>query len=129
MNDHSISTLSIRDGRIRLMRGGAGNGMLMLHGAGGAGSWLPFMARLATRFDVIVPEHPGFGESDTPAWLDTIADLANFYLDFLDALDLDGVHLLGHSLGGWVASELAARNTTRPASLPLSAPPSLPLPT
>jgi pimeloyl-ACP methyl ester carboxylesterase len=119
MSDHSISTVSIRDCRIRLMRGGAGNPLLMLHGAGGAGTWLPFMARLATQFDVIVPEHPGFGESDTPAWLDTIADLANFYLDFLADLDLDGVHLVGHSLGGWVAAELAVRNTSRLASLAL----------
>ena len=77
------------------------------------------MARLAETFDVIVPEHPGFGESETPAWLDTIADLANFYLDFLDQLDLDGVHLVGQSLGGWIAAELAVRNTSRLASLTL----------
>src|SRR5262252_8130787 len=119
MSDHSISTLSIRDCRIRLMRGGACNPLLMLHGAGGAGTWLPFMSRLATQFDVIVPEHPGFGESDTPAWLDTIADLANFYLDFLETLDLRGVHLAGSSLGGWIAAELAVRNASRLASLTL----------
>src|SRR5262249_3108033 len=119
MSDHSISSLSIRDCRIRLMRGGAGNPLLMLHGAGGAGTWVPFMARLAPPFDRPVPERPAFGESETPAWLDTIADLANFYLDFLDALDLDGVHLVGHSLGGWVAAELAVRNSSRLASLTL----------
>ncbi len=77
------------------------------------------MARLAKKFDVIVPEHPGFGESDTPRWLDTVADLANFYLDFLEQLDLDGVHLVGSSLGGWIAAELAVRNTSRLASLTL----------
>ena len=76
------------------------------------------MARLARQFDVIAPEHPGFGESDTPAWLDTISDLANFYLDF-DQLDLRGVHLVGSSLGGWVAAELAVRNSSRLASLTL----------
>src|SRR5262249_53610181 len=88
MPDHAISTMSICDCRIRVMRGGTGTPMLFLHGAGGAGAWLPFMARLAKKFDLIVPEHPGFGESDTPPWLDNIADLANFYLDFLDQLDL-----------------------------------------
>ena len=46
-------------------------------------------------------------------------DLANFYLDFLDQLDLRGVHLIGSSLGGWVAAELAVRNATRLASLTL----------
>ena len=119
MTDHTISSMSIRDCRIRLMRGGSGSPLLLLHGAGGAGPWLPYMSRLAMKFDLIVPEHPGFGESDTPAWLDNVADLANFYLDFLDALDLDGVHLVGHSLGGWVAAELAVRNTGRLASLTL----------
>ena len=119
MADHSISTISIRDCRIRLMRGGSGSPLLFLHGGGGMGIWLPCMARLARQFDVIAPEHPGFGDSDTPPWLDTIGDLANFYLDFLDQLDLRGVHLVGSSLGGWVAAELAVRNATRLASLTL----------
>jgi pimeloyl-ACP methyl ester carboxylesterase len=119
MANHSISTISIRDCRIRLMRGGAGAPLLFLHGGGGMGIWLPSMARLAKKFDVIAPEHPGFGESDTPAWLDTIADLANFYLDFLDQLDLRGVHLVGSSLGGWLAADLAIRNCNRLASLTL----------
>jgi pimeloyl-ACP methyl ester carboxylesterase len=121
MADHSVSTISIRDCRIRVMRGGSGSPMLFLHGGGGAGSWLPFMSRLAATFDVIVSEHPGFGGSDTPPWLDTVPDLANFYLDFLEELDLDGVHLVGQSLGGWVAAELAVRNTSRLASLTLVA--------
>ena len=90
--------------------------LLFLHGGGGAGIWLPCMARLAKKFDVIAPEHPGFGASDTPPWLDTIGDLANFYLDFLEQLDLRGVHLVGSSLGGWIAAELAVRNT-QPARL------------
>jgi pimeloyl-ACP methyl ester carboxylesterase len=77
------------------------------------------MERLAKKFDVIVPEHPGFGASDTPDWLDNIADLANFYLEFLDQLDLREVHLVGSSLGGWIAAELAVRNATRLASLTL----------
>jgi pimeloyl-ACP methyl ester carboxylesterase len=103
------------------MRGGNGSPMLYLHGAGGGGIWLPFLSRLASKLDVIFPEHPGFGESDTPPWLDSIADLANFYLDFLDQLDLEGVHIVGHSLGGWIAAELAVRNSARLASLTLVA--------
>jgi pimeloyl-ACP methyl ester carboxylesterase len=119
MADHSISTVTVRDCGIRLMRGGSGQPLLFLHGGGGAPSWLPFLARLAAKFDVLVPEHPGFGQSETPSWLDSVSDLANFYLDFLDELDLHGVHLVGHSLGGWVAADLAVRNTSRLASLAL----------
>ena len=121
MADYSVSMIPVRDCRIRVMRAGSGSPLLFLHGGGGAGTWLPFMARLAETFDVIVPEHPGFGESETPPWLDTVSDLANFYLDFLKQLDLDGVHLVGQSLGGWVAAELAVRNTSRLASLTLVA--------
>jgi pimeloyl-ACP methyl ester carboxylesterase len=121
MDDYSSSMMSVRDCRIRLMRGGNGSPMLYLHGAGGGGIWLPFLSRLASKLDVIFPEHPGFGESDTPPWLDSIADLANFYLDFLDQLDLEGVHVVGHSLGGWIAAELAVRNSARLASLTLVA--------
>ena len=111
--------ISIDGCRIRLMRGGSGAPMLFLHGGGGVGIWLPCMARLAKKFDVLAPEHPGFGESDTPEWLDTIADLANFYLELLDQLDLRGVHLVGSSLGGWIAAELAVRIASRLASLTL----------
>jgi pimeloyl-ACP methyl ester carboxylesterase len=119
MADHSSSTVTIKDCRIRLMRGGCGHPVLFLHGGGGVPSWLPFLARLAAKFDVIVPEHPGFGQSETPIWLDSVSDLANFYLDFLDALDLRRVHLVGHSLGGWIAADLAVRNAGRLASLAL----------
>jgi pimeloyl-ACP methyl ester carboxylesterase len=119
MPEFSTSTITVRGCRIRLMRGGAGSPLVVLHGATGA-NWLPFMQKLAQKFDVIGPEHPGFGESDTPDWLDTIHDLAYFHLDLLEELKLSGVHLVGLSLGGWVAAELAVRSTTRLASLTLA---------
>jgi pimeloyl-ACP methyl ester carboxylesterase len=119
MADYSTSMIAVRDCRIRLMRGGAGSPLLFLHGASGA-SWLPFLQKLSKNFDVIAPEHPGFGESDTPDWLDTIHDLAYFYLDFIEQQKLDGVHLVASSLGGWIAAELAVRSTQRLASLTLA---------
>jgi pimeloyl-ACP methyl ester carboxylesterase len=80
------------------------------------------MAQLSQHHDVIVPEHPGFGESDTPDWLDRTGDLALFYLDFFKHLGLNNVHLVGSSLGGWIAAELAVRNDTNLSSLTLVAP-------
>ncbi|MGB6537940.1 MAG: alpha/beta hydrolase [Xanthobacteraceae bacterium] len=115
---YSASVVTVRGCRIRLMRGGAGDPLLYLHGASGA-SWLPFLDKLSQKFDVIAPEHPGFGESDTPDWLDDIHDLAYFYLDLLAALELERVHLVGNSLGGWIAAEIAVRSTQRLASLTL----------
>src|SRR5215470_10542621 len=110
MAEQTTSMVTVRGCNVGLMRGGAGQPLVILHGASGAGTWLPFMRSLADSYDVIVPEHPGFGVSDTPDWLDTIHDLAYFYLDFLAALDLDRVHLVGVSLGGWIAAEIAIRD-------------------
>ena len=117
MVDFSTSVLAVQGCRIRLMRGGGGT-LVVLHGASGA-NVLPFMQQLAQKFDVIAPEHPGFGELDTPDWLDNIHDLAYFYLDVLDELKLKDVNLVGLSFGGWIAAELAVRNTQRLASLTL----------
>jgi pimeloyl-ACP methyl ester carboxylesterase len=111
--------LEVRGTRIRVLRKGSGSPLIFLHGASGHVGWLPFLERLSATFDVIVPEHPGFGISDDPAWLDRPSDLAYFYLDMLEVLKLDGVHLIGTSLGGWIAAELAIRNTARLASLTL----------
>jgi pimeloyl-ACP methyl ester carboxylesterase len=106
---------------VEVLRGGAGAPMVFLHGAGGASAWAPYMAALAERFDLYVPSHPGFGRSDTPDWLDGMSDLAYFYHDFLEALDLRGVHLAGNSLGGWLAAEVAVRSTARIETLTLVA--------
>lgn len=119
MADFTTSVLAVRGNRIRLMRGGAGQPLVILHGASGA-QWPPFMSALSQKFDVIAPEHPGFGESDMPDWLDTVHDLAYFYLDLFAELKLKDVNLVGLSLGGWIAAEIAVRSTARLASLTLA---------
>jgi pimeloyl-ACP methyl ester carboxylesterase len=113
---------TVREVGVRLFRGGRGRPLVFLHGAGGHAGWIAFFAQLATKYDVLVPEHPGFGSSDHPAWIRNVADVAMYYLDFLDGLDLDGVHLVGNSLGGWIAAELAVRNCARLATLTLISP-------
>ena len=122
MTKFTKAQLKVRDCVVSTLRGGEGPPLLFLHGAGGGGVELPFMTTLADSFDVIAPEHPGFGASDEPAWFDNIHDVAYFYLDLLEAMDLTGVHLVGMSLGGWIAMETAVRNTTRLASLTLVCP-------
>jgi pimeloyl-ACP methyl ester carboxylesterase len=104
------------------LRDGKGETLVYLHGAAGLPVWQTFFEKLAEHYDVLVPEHPGFGSSDNPAWVRNVADLAMYYLDFLDGLGGGKVHLVGHSLGGWVAAELAVRNATQLASLTLLAP-------
>lgn len=108
--------------RVNLRRGGSGEPLLFLHGASGAPVIMPFMEKLAARFDVLVPEHPGYGLSGEPEWLENIHDAAYFYLDFLKALDLRNVTLVGSSMGGWMAMEMAVRDTSRIKSLVLVSP-------
>src|SRR6185312_12524566 len=115
-------TLEVSGCSVTLKRGGAGRPLLYLHGAGGAPAIQPFMEALAREFDVLVPEHPGFGASEEPEWLDNIHDLAYFYLDFMERLDLRDAIVVGSSIGGWVALEIAVRNAARIRALSLVAP-------
>jgi pimeloyl-ACP methyl ester carboxylesterase len=114
-------TLRIDDCDLSYLRGGAGPPLLFLHGAGGVARWTPWMETLAGSYDVIVPDHPGWGRSSTPEWFDNVHDLAYFYLDLIDALGLERVHLAGQSIGGWIAAEMAVRSTSRLATLTLIA--------
>jgi pimeloyl-ACP methyl ester carboxylesterase len=108
--------------RTHLRRGGSGEPLLFLHGASGAPAILPFMEKLAQRFDVLVPEHPGYGLSDEPEWLENIHDVAYFYLDLLRELNLSRVMVVGSSMGGWIAMEMAVRDASRIKSLVLVSP-------
>jgi pimeloyl-ACP methyl ester carboxylesterase len=107
---------------VHLREAGAGEPVLFLHGAGGVQDWAPFMDALSDRHRLLVPDHPWFGGSGSPEWIESVGDLAYFYLDLLGALGLAGAHVIGNSLGGWIAAEMAVRDTRRLASLTLLAP-------
>jgi pimeloyl-ACP methyl ester carboxylesterase len=111
--------LAVRGTPIHMTQGGAGPALLFLHGAGGAGRWLPFQERLAGNFSVYFPSHPGHGGSPAAEWIEHISDLAFHYLDLLDQLGLERVHLVGASFGGWIAAEMATMAAHRLASLVL----------
>src|ERR1700674_269732 len=112
----------VGDIAVRLFRDGAGEPVLFLHGAAGVPPWNVFFEKLAGRYDVLVPEHPGYSTAENAASIRSVADAAMYYLDFLDGLATGPVHLIGHSLGGWIAAELAVRNCTQLQSLTLIAP-------
>ena len=88
--------------------GGQGDPLLVLHGAGGNRGWTRWLDLVSERFTVWAPTHPGFGRSGDADWMDGIDDLARFHLWFIDAAGLGRPHLLGHSIGGWTAAEMAA---------------------
>ncbi|MGI9612538.1 MAG: alpha/beta fold hydrolase [Acidimicrobiales bacterium] len=108
---------------VRVQQAGDGDTpVLFLHGAGGVPAWTPFFSSLAAGRRLFVPDHPGFGLSPDADHLRDMSDYAMFYLDLLDALDVADVHVVGHSLGGWLAAEMAIRNENRVRSWSLIAP-------
>src|SRR6185437_12692879 len=109
----------VRGAKLFLRRAGAGEPLLFLHGVQGVPGWTEALSRLAEHFTVIAPDHPGFGHSDTPDWIDDVGDLAYIYLDLLGALANGRVHIVGHSLGGWIAMAMAIRSTAQIQSLTL----------
>ena len=111
--------LSVRGTLVQMLQEGSGPPLVFLHGAGGAGRWLAFQERLAKDFSVYFPSHPGHGGSPAAEWIEHISDLAFHYLDLLDELDLERVHLVGASFGGWIAAEIATMASHRLASLVL----------
>jgi pimeloyl-ACP methyl ester carboxylesterase len=117
--------LRVMGEELRLSIDGAGETIVFLHGAGGP-NWNRLLQILALQYRVIAPHHPGFARARLPDWLRSVGDLAFFYLDALALLGLERVHLVGHSLGGWTAAELAIRDTRRLATLSLLAPAGVP---
>jgi pimeloyl-ACP methyl ester carboxylesterase len=96
---------------IRFDEGGNGRPILILHGGGGPRTVAGIAAGLS-RAHVIVPTHPGFGGEPRPEWFNSIDDLAFAYLELLERLDLRDVLVIGSSMGGWIASAMALRDTT-----------------
>lgn len=99
----------------------AGEPILLLHGGGGPQTVTAFAGLLAVESGahVLVPSHPGFGGTARPDALTTIAGIARAYAALLDDLDLSGVTVIGNSIGGWIASELALTHSPRIARLVL----------
>jgi pimeloyl-ACP methyl ester carboxylesterase len=100
---------------------GRGQPILLLHGGGGLASVVPWADLLAStrRVRVITPTHPGLAETARPRQLTSVRGLAEVYAAFIDKLGLDGVSVVGHSIGGWIAAELGLLVGARVSSLVL----------
>lgn len=105
---------------VSMLRGGKGPTLVWLHAVDGIHAATSFLESLSRHFDVIAPWLPGFGPSERPADFKHISDLAYFQLTLLEALSLRDVVLVGSSFGGWVAAEMAVRNTSRMSRLVLA---------
>ena len=119
--DFETLTLNIDGVRTVVKAIGGGPAVLALHGAATieGNEW----ARgLADRFRVYLPFHPGFGDSDPAPHLTGMQDMVVHNLRLVEALVLDRPHLVGHSMGGWMAAEMAVVAGERFGKLVLNAP-------
>jgi pimeloyl-ACP methyl ester carboxylesterase len=121
MAEFKKETLKINGVDTVVYSAGEGEPLLFLHGAGTFHGF-EFAKKWAEKFRVIHPYHPGFGESGDDPAMDTFHDYVMHYVELLDALKIDKVHLVGFSLGGHIAAQFASQQRERVKTLTLVAP-------
>jgi pimeloyl-ACP methyl ester carboxylesterase len=117
-----LKTVKIADVDLDVFEAGQGSPIFFIHGASGFTERQPFVAPLSARRRLIAPSHPGFGKSSLPDWLDSIDDIAHIYLELMDTLGLDKADIVGCSIGGWIAAEMATKVPERVGKLVMVGP-------
>jgi pimeloyl-ACP methyl ester carboxylesterase len=105
--------VDVRGNEVRVLTAGSGDPIVYLHGSGDLGGWLPVHTRIAESFQVIRPDLPGFNRSAANPEISSVHDMSFALLDLFDTLGLDRVGVIGSSLGGWIAADLATIEPTR----------------
>lgn len=93
---------------VRYLEGGSGPALVYLHGAGGVTAADPLLNELAKTHHVYAPLLPGYGDSEECAELRDMLDITLHHWDVVEALGLKDPLLVGHSMGGMIAAEMAA---------------------
>ena len=123
--------VEVAGANLQLVRGGRGDGepLLILHDELGHHGALRYQEALAQDYRLYIPSHPGFGGTERLEWVMNMRDLAGWYLEAIEDLGLERVNLLGLSLGGWLAAEMAAMSPYLFRKLVLVAPAGIKPPT
>ena len=119
MKTRSRETIELPGAQIEVERIGGGPPLILLQSAEAYEAGLGLVDRLAGTREVFLPWAPGYGGSPLPETVRTIDDIAYIYLDLIEHYDLDGAVLIGCSLGGWIAAEMATKTCERLSSLVL----------
>jgi pimeloyl-ACP methyl ester carboxylesterase len=100
------ATVTVASTQLYQLTGGTGRPLIVLHGVEGHEGWLAFHEALAEHATVYAPAHPGYGQTERPPWMETIAHQAVFYQWFLQEAGLREVDLVGVGVGGWIAAQM-----------------------
>ncbi|MGH7041834.1 MAG: alpha/beta fold hydrolase [Acetobacteraceae bacterium] len=115
---HQVTVEGIGDVDVTVSERGEGHPVLLLHGGGGpltVTGWADKLAE-ARHARVLTPVHPGFNGTPRPGALDSVPALARLYVALLDRLELADVTVVGNSIGGWIAAEMAILGSGRVSS-------------
>mgnify|MGYP003583254450 CR=1 FL=1 len=118
----TLEAVNILGVEIELFRAGQGAPLVFFHGLDGLDGSADLLRELARSFSVYAPSHPGFGQSELPAGMDRVDDMAYFCLDMLAVLGLDAPLIVGSSFGAWVACEMLTKDPARASALVLTSP-------
>ena len=114
--------VAVAGAEMQILKGGSGDPLLVLHDESGQPGWLQLHEELAKNYTVYAPSHPGFGVTDRIDWIMNMRDSATWYLWALEDLGLSNLNVLGFSLGGWLAAEMATQNPQMFRKMALAAP-------
>ena len=103
-------TIKVGRDELKVVKGGTGKPILILHDEMGFPGWLGWNSALAKNRTMLIPLHPGFGPGERIEWISNIRDMAGFYSRYLKEQKLEPIDVIGFSLGGWIAAEMAANN-------------------
>jgi pimeloyl-ACP methyl ester carboxylesterase len=90
------------------LEGGSGRPLLMLHDELGFPGWMRWNQAMAGSHRFVVPLQPGFGSTERVEWFGSVRDVASFYARMLREQGLGPIDVVGFSMGGWIAAEMAA---------------------
>lgn len=121
MSELTEEIVTVQGVGLQIFKGGDQNKetLLVLHGINGPEHWNDLYDDLAQQYRVLIPSHPGFGKSELPSRMDSVEDISYVYLDLLDEMELENIHLLGISFGGWIAAEMAVKSCSKIKTLTL----------
>ncbi|MEI9888582.1 MAG: alpha/beta fold hydrolase [Rhizomicrobium sp.] len=103
-----LKTVRTHNVPVRYIEGGSGEPLVFLHGAGGVQAGDPLLEKLSAKHHVYAPLLPGYGDSEECREIRDMLDFTLHTWDVIEALGLEDPILVGHSMGGMIAAEMAA---------------------
>ena len=127
--NYTQERLQAAGAEMQILKGGSGEALLVLHDEMGQPGWLQIHEELAKNYTVYAPSLPGFGVTDRLDWVMNMRDIATWALWAMEDIGLTNVNVVGFSLGGWLAAEMATQDHSVFKKMALAAPPGILPPT